>query len=1316
MITFRKTYYLSFIIVISQLLLINSSLTNIEINFQSQINIISGGSLSDTTLNQLSSKGGIYEISTITGSINSYDYAYQISFLNNQYIESSGVKFPQILISNECKKTIISFYTGSTDILVTKIFKPVNLLLDTTTYKITDVIFYQFFPFKNNQMDSNEPIDITSKCNEDVTIYSPLEFDDDNKLKNKFLAVAGQNPDSGNLRDYDIFDPNSQIYKDICYPITFSYASENIITKDSFKNYDITLEQRKKYYFPGDVVLCPSEECSYLGTDKETFSAICKCEFNKDFDYNTIQVVEHTNFNGFSYNAKKFRNSNKDNYFSMETFKCIKLPFTKAGFKGNYGSIIMICIICVAVLSYIILAISGKHHLLSVLELLYNSNIKSMNYIKNFQGNNFQIPNQNPIPYDVRSNNFLLSSQKGIQPNALLMSSSNFGNTSTTKPAPPLQINKRNNTKKNSGIQIVKNNILNKNKINSDKSTNNLIYDEIKENDVESERNSIAKEKTDILSNNKTNIKNENPNNQQFKNDTPKREEPKKEEPRIEEPKIEEPRREEPKREEPRKEEPPKEETEEESEEDEISQEEQNNNMENKNDDKKKEDEEEDEDEDEEDEEEDDDNGNKANPPKKKGKKRNPKLLDKDDSNGKVVGKENGKENGGDESQKATKIKNKKKKEKTPIEIALNVKELKDMMFKNMPKQQNDNNNDNTPPPQNNPPPPQNNQNMSNGLNFPQFMNPLSFFPPPYANYNNNEDAIRKEYENRARQKELEYQRERELAEMREKERRRELEDMRERERQRQRDLDYERERRQRDELYKNLDNYKDRDRGRDDDRYYENKRNEEELNREKERIYQQNQEIQRMREQLQKEYDQKQNEAREKDLEMQKELTKVKDQQKDKELEFEKKLLKQKQDLTEQFEKEKKEIIEQKDKELQILKEEKEREIKRLKEDKDREVNYMKQDIDREKKNQEELIKKKEKEIKKEKKKLQDMQKTSNSFPMNQTMMQQQMIDMSNMMANNEKNEKPQIVVPIDSILTDQELNAMDFNDSCMYDKRTLYQTYLSYINRKQPLFFLFNYNTSSSHSASIFQINYQSIKFLVFCLEIMIYLFFYATFFGSKSISYIFFNKFNSRRKCIIAIILSPFCMIVKSVCHYFIYDDINKKISEIKIRCYTNFKVGRKREEIKENQFKDFWESEEEQKNEKDKDDKNKEEMADIQEIEDDNLPEEEKQRRKDKYEKRKLKTLINELIYSFKRKIIISVVVMIFVLFIMWYYISAFCAVYKNSQLLFFENILISYAFSNLIPFVYCLIPTLFRQEGVKEESQFSFTVSKIFQII
>ena len=481
----------------------------------------------------------------------------------------------------------------------------------------------------------------------------------------------------------------------------------------------------------------------------------------------------------------------------------------------------------------------------------------------------------------------------------------------------------------------------------------------------------------------------------------------------------------------------------------------------------------------------------------------------------------------------------------------------------------------------------------------------------------------------------------------------------------------------------------------------------------------QQNQEIQKIREKLQKEYDEKQYKDRERDLEFQKELSKARDMQKQKEIEYEKELLKQKELLKEQFEKEKKEIIEKKDKEIQNLREEKDREIQRLKEDKEREIKYMKEDMDREIKTQDEKIKKKEKEFKREKQKIKEMQKlTSNSFFMNgmnaNSTIQQQLMEMNNSFNRYEKIETPQIVVPIDSIFTDQELNAMDFDNSYMYDKRTLCQVYLSFINRKHSLFFLFNYNSSSSSSISTFQINYKSVKFLMFCVEIMIYLFFYATFFGSKSITDILNGNFNFRKKCIFGIILSPFCMIAKSVIHHFVYDKMNVKIAEIKMRCYSNFIVGKKPEEIKVNDFKDFWESDEDQPK-KEKDEK-KEEMADIQEIEDDNLPEDEKMRRKEKYEKRKLKTLIKELIQLFKKKILISFLIMIFVLFFMWYYISAFCCVYKNSQLSFFSNILISFGFSNLIPFIYCLLPTIFRQEAVKEQSKFAFFIAQIFQIV
>ena len=1287
-----KVHYLNLLIITLIILIKSTQANNIvgEISsFITDINSKEGA----VKLKELSSVGGIYK--TVD------DYTIQISCIGYQsYTNLNGLKFPQVNVTQDCINSIKQKFTDASDIIVVKIFREYELDINTQNYiagitKLTDVIYYQFFPFINNEIVTSQQIDISSICGEDVVIFGPLYIDE--FLKNKFVAVAGQNPKSDykNLRDYDIFDPNAKIYKDICYPITFSYASESIITKDSFKNYDISLEQRRKYYFPGNLKLCP-EDCSYLGTDKDTVSTMCQCEFIK---YSS-EITLHNEYTDFVYDKKKFNKTKRDNYFTMESFKCVKLPFTKSGFKGNYGSIFMIAIICIVALCYLILLVSGKYHLLSVLEMLYNSNIKSMNYIKNPNNvQNVASTNNLQIPYDARSNNMLLSNNRGIVTNGLLMSNilsgnnyinsmNNFNNNTYNK----INVGRNPNANRNNGVQIVSNNF---NQNMATKEKNNLINpNKIQENDYESE----GKDKTDIQNmskielnntNAKTADKNDKINNQLKKENNDISDE-------------------------------------------EFSSVDKNkynnnsnnfNNMQNNNNNKS----------DDEENSEDDENDKKANPPKKKQgankQKSNPNGKNEDTKNG------NGNEKSKEKEENDTKRTKKKRKSKTPIEIALNVKELRDIMQKNMPQQQQPENGNkkaaqpkqektkkNNPPQNNNPQPQQN-----NGLNnMNPFLNPLNLMPlvyPPYMNNNNNnnnsnEDKIRREYEDRARQRELDYQREKELAEMREKERQREMDDLRERDRQRQRDLDYERERRQRDELYRGgRDKYYDRD-------GYDKGKDDEELIREKERLNQQNEEIKKMRDKLQKEYDEKLYKDREKDLEFEKELAKERDLQKQKEIEYEKEILKQKDMLKEQFEKEKKELIEKKDKEIEKLKEDKDRVIQRLKEDKDREIKYMKEDMDREKKSQSEKIKKKEKEFKKEKEKLKEMQKlTSNSFFMNgingNTTMQQQMIDMNNMNMNmnnsfnkSEKIDIPQIVVPIDSIFTDQELNAMDFNYSVSYDKRTLCQVYLSYINRKQPLFFLFN--SSSSSSISTFQVSYKSIKFIMFCIELMIYMFFYATFFGSKSITHILYNRFNFRRRFIFGIILTPFCMIAKSVIHHFVFDPMNLKIAEIKMRCYTNFIVGKKPEEAKVNEFKDFWESDEDvQKNIKEE---KKEEMADIQEIENDNLPEEEKIKRKEKYEKRKLKSLIKELIDIFNKKIYISSPIMVFVLFFMWYYISAFCAVYKNSQMTFFVNIIISYGYSNLIPFIYCLIPTIFRQEAVKEESRFAFFIAQIFHII
>ena len=328
------SHYLFIILITLQIILINSTqpadiishiLTKIS-NFNSATNT------DQQKIKLLSNDASMRETD------NDGIYSIQISFIGNQsYTDDKGLNYPQVKVSDDCKNKMLAKYTNTTNIVVSKLFKKIEQEEDTVNEKagithLTEVLYYQFFPYVNKLIGTNNPFDISTLCGEKVLIYSPLYLDE--TLKKKFVAVAGQNPDSDieKLKNYDIFYPNAKIYTDICHPITFSGALVEVVNEDSFKNYDITLEQRKKYYFPGDMQLC-SESCEYMGSDKDTVSTICQCDF-KSFTYNTITVNEAITYAGFSYNQDKFKKSSKDNYFSMETFKCIQLPFTKSGFKG----------------------------------------------------------------------------------------------------------------------------------------------------------------------------------------------------------------------------------------------------------------------------------------------------------------------------------------------------------------------------------------------------------------------------------------------------------------------------------------------------------------------------------------------------------------------------------------------------------------------------------------------------------------------------------------------------------------------------------------------------------------------------------------------------------------------------------------------------------------------------------------------------------------------------------------------------------------------------------------------------------------------
>ena len=98
-------------------------------------------------------------------------------------------------------------------------------------------------------------------------------------------------------------------------------------------------------------------------------------------------------------------------------------------------------------------------------------------------------------------------------------------------------------------------------------------------------------------------------------------------------------------------------------------------------------------------------------------------------------------------------------------------------------------------------------------------------------------------------------------------------------------------------------------------------------------------------------------------------------------------------------------------------------------------------------------------------------------------------------------------------------------------------------------------------------------------------------------------------------------------------------------------------------------------------------------------------------------------IEEKITSIKRtlKIKFSFLFIILLLFLtfFWYYISCFCAIYKNTQIHLIKDTLISYGISLLFPIGLSLLPGIFRIPALKSKKankECLYKFSKIIQLI
>ena len=95
------------------------------------------------------------------------------------------------------------------------------------------------------------------------------------------------------------------------------------------------------------------------------------------------------------------------------------------------------------------------------------------------------------------------------------------------------------------------------------------------------------------------------------------------------------------------------------------------------------------------------------------------------------------------------------------------------------------------------------------------------------------------------------------------------------------------------------------------------------------------------------------------------------------------------------------------------------------------------------------------------------------------------------------------------------------------------------------------------------------------------------------------------------------------------------------------------------------------------------------------------------------KKKESKIFDCLHYKFVLFFILSFLLLLF----FWYYLSCFCAIYKNTQIHLLKDSVISFGFSLLSPFGYYLIPGIFRIPSLKSKNRKClYTISQLIQAL
>ena len=92
---------------------------------------------------------------------------------------------------------------------------------------------------------------------------------------------------------------------------------------------------------------------------------------------------------------------------------------------------------------------------------------------------------------------------------------------------------------------------------------------------------------------------------------------------------------------------------------------------------------------------------------------------------------------------------------------------------------------------------------------------------------------------------------------------------------------------------------------------------------------------------------------------------------------------------------------------------------------------------------------------------------------------------------------------------------------------------------------------------------------------------------------------------------------------------------------------------------------------------------------------------------------------KIIKCLKIKFTLFFILTFLLLILFWYYISCFCAIYRNTQIHLIKDTLTSYALSLLYPFVTNLLPGIFRMPSLRaknKDKECLYQISKLIQMI